>query len=224
MSAGAILTQHTAWTNAAAAIAALRARRLLTARAIDATREDALATVIRAAGTYRLKARRLRAFTRWLVERFGGSFSGLRAAPLGELRGELLGVSGLGPETVDAILLYAAGRPVFVADAYARRVLGRHGVVPTGAGYEDVRRFVEEHLPSDPRLYNEYHALLVAVGKTYCRTLPRCDRCPLRADLRSATRSAGAPPRALRGTPPARRRDALPRRAPRARGRARPSP
>jgi endonuclease-3 related protein len=162
---GAILTQHTAWTNAARAVAALRARGLLTPSRLAAIPEDELARLIRSSGTYRLKARRLRAFTLWLLARFGGRFEGLRRAPLGTLRRELLGIPGLGPETVDAILLYAAHRPTFVADAYARRVLSRHRLLPPAAGYEQARAFVESHLPSDPALFNELHALLVAAGK-----------------------------------------------------------
>jgi endonuclease III related protein len=180
---GAILTQHTAWSNAARGIAALRTRGLLAPARLAALPEGELADVIRAAGTYRLKARRLRAFTSWLLARFGGRFEGLRRAPLGPLRRELLGVPGLGPETVDAILLYAAHRPVFVADAYARRVLGRHRLLAPSAGYEEARAFVESHLPSDPALFNELHALLVAVGKSHCRTVPLCATCPLRPDL-----------------------------------------
>ena len=102
---------------------------------------------------------------------------------------ELLAIPGIGPETADSILLYALGRPVFVVDAYTRRVLSRHRLLPHDAGYEDVRAFFERHLPSDPRLFNEYHALLVAVGKEYCRSRPHCAECPLRFDLR------GRPPR-----------------------------
>jgi endonuclease-3 related protein len=186
---GAILTQHTAWTSAARAVAALRARGLLAPRRLMAMPEHELASAIRAAGTYRLKAQRLRAFTAWLLERHGGRFEGLRRAPLAALRRELLAVPGLGPETVDAILLYAAHRPVFVADAYARRILAGHGLLPPSAGYEEARRYLEAHLPSDPALFNEFHALLVRVGKEHCRARPRCERCPLRFDLR------GRPPR-----------------------------
>ena len=127
---GAVLTQHTAWANAARAVTALRARGLLRPDRVAAMSEPALAAIIRAAGTYRVKARRLQAFTRWLLARFGGRVSGMRRVALPALRREMLGVPGLGPETVDAILLYAAGRPVFVADAYARRMLERHGVLP----------------------------------------------------------------------------------------------
>jgi endonuclease-3 related protein len=183
IAAGAILTQHTAWTQAARAVSALRARRLLKAPALAGAPDGVLLEAIRPAGTYRLKARRLRDFTAWLLARFGGRFEGLRRAPLGSVRRELLAVPGLGPETVDAILLYAAGRPVFVADAYVRRVLARHRLLPPGADYETARAFVEAHLPSDPALFNELHALLVTVGKTYCRAVPLCVECPLRRDL-----------------------------------------
>jgi endonuclease-3 related protein len=183
ISAGAILVQHTAWESAARAVAALRGRRLLGAAAVAAMPDAALAEVIRPAGTYRLKAVRLRAFSRWLLERFGGSFRPMRAAPLAALRREMLSIAGLGPETVDSILLYAADRPVFVADGYARRILGRHRLVPRAAGYEQARALIEAHLPSDPALFNELHALLVAVGKTHCRTVPLCATCPLRRDL-----------------------------------------
>lgn len=181
---GAVLTQHTAWANAARALAALRARGLLTARGVARLSGAELARVIRPAGTPRVKARRLLALTRWLLRRGGGAFTRMRALPLGPLRRDLLAVPGLGPETADAILLYAAHRPVFVADAYARRVLARHRLLPRGAGYEAARAFLEAHLPSDPALFSEFHALLVAVGKSHCRTVPRCERCPLRFDLR----------------------------------------
>jgi endonuclease-3 related protein len=179
---GAILTQHTAWPGAARAVAALRARGLLAPRRLAARDAATLAALVRPAGTYRLKARRLLDFTRWLLTRFGGDFRAMRRVPLGPLRREVLAVPGLGPETTDAILLYAAGRPVFVADAYTRRVLVRHGLLRREAGYEETRAFLEAHLPSDPVLFNEFHALLVAVAKTHCRTIARCEACPLRFD------------------------------------------
>jgi endonuclease-3 related protein len=179
---GAILTQHTAWTGAARAVAALRARGLLAPRRLATRAATTLGALVRPAGTYRLKARRLLDFTRWLLTRFGGDFRAMRRAPLGPLRREVLAVPGLGPETADAILLYAAGRPVFVADAYTRRVLVRHGLLRRDAGYEEARAFLEAHLPSDPALFNEFHALLVAVAKTHCRTIAHCKACPLRFD------------------------------------------
>jgi endonuclease III-like uncharacterized protein len=128
-------------------------------------------------------ARRLRAFSSWLRMRFRGSVARMRRAPLGPLRRELRSVRGLGPAAADTLLLYGAGRPVFVADASVRRVLRRHRLLPARIGYEDARRFVESHLPSDPVLLKEYHALLVAVAKTYCGSVPRCRSCPLRPDL-----------------------------------------
>jgi endonuclease-3 related protein len=181
---GAVLTQNTTWTNAARAVAALRDARALEPRRLAALPEPELAALIRPAGTYRLKARRLREVTGWLLQRFNGRFHGLRRLPLGPLRSELLSVPGLGPETVDAILLYAASRPVAVADAYTRRVLARHRLIHPRTGYEETRQFLEAHLPSDPALLNELHALIVAVAKEYCRTVPICERCPLRFDLR----------------------------------------
>ena len=213
---GAILTQHTAWTNAAHAIAALRRHDLLRADRVAAMDDAALGEVIRSAGTYRLKAARLKLFSRWLVSRFGGRFVGLRRAPLRALRRELLGISGLGPETTDAILLYAAHRPVFVADAYARRLLARHRLLPATATYEQTRTFVEAHLPSDPALLGEFHALIVALGKTFCRTVPRCGDCPLRPDLRGRAPAPSSPGPA---SPVAPRRRARPPASP-----ARPSP
>jgi endonuclease III related protein len=187
---GAILTQHTAWTNVERALDALRARRLLTFERLAAVPGPALRQLIRPAGTFRLKARRLRAFVRFVGARLGGRMEGLRSQELGGLRTALLAVSGLGPETTDAILLYAGHRPVFVVDAYARRVLERHRLVLSGASYEALRARVEAHLPSDAGLYNEFHALLVAVGKRHCRAVPDCAGCPLRYDLH------GRPPRA----------------------------
>ena len=184
ISLGAVLTQHTAWVNAARAIAALRSRRLLAPERVAALPAEELARVIRPAGTYRLKARRLRALTRWLLDHHGGKFDRMRKMDLPALRASLLAIPGLGPETADAILLYAVGRPAFVADAYARRVLARHGLISPRATYEEARAWLEAHLPSDPALFNEFHALLVAVGKSHCRTAPRCEGCPLRPDLR----------------------------------------
>ncbi len=188
---GAILTQHTAWTNVERALRTLRARKLLEARRLAAVPAPDLGRLIRSAGTFRVKTRRLRSFLRFLLARCEGRMARLRREDLQSLRAALLAVPGLGPETTDAILLYAAGRPVFVVDAYTRRVLARHRLIPPGASYEAVRSFVESHLPSDPRLFNEYHALLVAVGKRHCRTVPICRDCPLRFDLQ------GRPPRAI---------------------------
>ena len=184
MAVGAILTQHTAWVNAERAITGLKAQGLLAPERLRKLSQRRLARLIRASGTFHTKAQRLRAFVRFLCARYGGVVGRMAPVPLEPLRRELLSVPGIGPETADAILLYAVGRPVFVADAYARRVLSRHRLVPPGIPYEPLRAFLEDHLPQDPALFNEYHALLVEVGKAYCRNIPRCGECPLRFDLR----------------------------------------
>jgi endonuclease-3 related protein len=184
---GAILAQNTSWRNVERALANLKARRLLTPPRLAALPAGALARLIRPSGYFRVKARRLRAFLRYLAGR--GSLRRLRGFPLEALREELLEVPGIGPETADSILLYALDRPVFVVDAYTRRILSRHRLVPRGIGYEALRAFFERHLPRDPRLFNEYHALLVAVAKAHCGSRPRCEGCPLAWDLR------GRPPR-----------------------------
>jgi endonuclease-3 related protein len=143
-----------------------------------------LAALLRPSGTFRLKARRLRAFARHVAQRHDGQLGQLLALPLPALRAELRGIVGIGPETADAIALYAAGRPIFVVDAYTRRILGRHRLVVPGAGYEAVQALLMGHLPHDPALFNEFHALLVRVAKEHCRTRPHCEGCPLRFDLR----------------------------------------
>ena len=181
---GAVLTQHTAWAGVARAIGNLRAARRLAPLRLAELPVSRLGRLIRPAGTWRLKALSLRALAVFFLERAGGRFERLRGAHLETLRAQLLAVRGIGPETADAILLYALDRPVFVADAYTRRVLSRHRVVPADIDYEALRRYLETHLPGDPALFNELHALLVAVAKSHCRARPRCEGCPLRFDLR----------------------------------------
>jgi endonuclease III related protein len=177
---GAILTQNTAWSNVEKAIARLRRARALNVRALHGAPLARLADWIRPAGYFRVKARRLRAFTAMLTARHGGDLRRLFRLPTAALRRELLAVNGIGPETADSILLYAAGRPVFVVDAYTRRFMMRHGWIGADAGYDDVARVFTERLPRSARLYNEYHALIVALGKNFCRPRPRCGECPLR--------------------------------------------
>lgn len=173
------------WTSAARGVEALRAARALTPRALAELPAPAIEALIRPAGSPPITAARLRAFAGFVVARHAGRLAGMRRAPLGPLRSSLLDVPGLRPETVDAILLHAVGRPVFVADAHARRVLARHRLVRPDVGYEALRAFAERHLPSDPRLLGELHALLVTVGQRYCRPgTPLCAACPLRWDLR----------------------------------------
>jgi len=186
---GAILTQNTSWRNVERAIAALRAARVLDPEALLALPPRRLAELIRPAGFFRVKQRRVRSFLAWLRRRHGGRLEPLRHGPLGAHRAELLAVHGIGPETADSILLYAAGRPVFVVDAYTRRVFSRHGLVPPDAGYDRLQELFARRLPPRPRLFNEYHALIVRLGKEHCRPrAPRCGACPLRRPPGPASR------------------------------------
>ncbi|HEV2491567.1 MAG TPA: endonuclease III domain-containing protein [Terriglobia bacterium] len=178
---GAILVQNTAWENARQALARLRRAGLLTLSGLRDTSRSELEEYIRPAGFYRQKARTIRNFLDRLGRNHGWSLDRLLQRPAGEVRQELLSLKGLGPETVDAILLYAGRHPWFVADAYTRRILARHELVQATDGYTAVQEFLHQHLPADQALYNEYHALLVEVGKRYCRNpAPCCDHCPLR--------------------------------------------
>jgi len=180
---GAILTQNTSWTNVTRAVAALRAARLLTPHALDASPHSALTRLIRSSGYYNIKAKRLKQFTHFLLTRYGGNLRRMFRTEPQRLREELLAVSGIGQETADSILLYAGDRPFFVVDAYTRRVLERHGLIAGQATYGEIQQLFMDHLPADAALFNEYHALLVAVGKEYCRKTPQCETCPLRYDL-----------------------------------------
>ncbi|MDI6857951.1 MAG: hypothetical protein QME71_06515 [Dehalococcoidia bacterium] len=178
---GAILTQSTAWANVERALAGLRAERLLSPQAILTAPEERLAAAIRSSGYFRVKARRLQAFARVLEERFEGSLERLFALPVEKLRGALLEIDGVGPETADDIILYAARKPVFVVDAYTRRVMSRLGVRPASDSYERWQALFMDNLPHDAALFNEYHALLVRHAKSVCRRTPRCGRCALLA-------------------------------------------
>ena len=180
ISVGAILTQNTNWSNVARAIRALRQARCLSFAALKAVPEKRLARLIRPAGYFNMKARRLKHFIRYLDRRYGGSFSRMRRRPLQALREELLAVNGIGPETADSILLYALKKPVFVVDAYTRRILCRHRLVAEDVGYAQLQAVFMEHLPLREPLFNEFHALIVRLGKDYCKkTRPLCKECPL---------------------------------------------
>lgn len=180
---GAILTQNTAWTNVARAIANLRWARVLTPQSLAALPRPRLARLIRPARYYNIKAERLKSFLAFLRDRYGLTLSRMFARRPSALREELLAVRGIGPETADSILLYAAHVPTFVVDAYTRRILNRHGLLPADATYDAIQAVFMNALPAEASLFNEYHALLVAVGKDFCRPVPRCAGCPLRRDL-----------------------------------------
>lgn len=183
MIVGAILTQNTAWTNVERAIRRLKAARACSPVALHAAPLSRVAEWIRPAGYFNVKARRLHAFTSLLAEDFGGSLNRLFQLDTPTLRTTLLSVNGIGPETADSILLYAAKRPQFVIDAYTRRFLFRHGWIEADADYDDLAAGFMNALPPDVHMYNEYHALIVRLAKTYCNTKPKCDACPLRRFL-----------------------------------------
>lgn len=222
---GAYLTQNTAWTNVERALSNLHAAGVLSISGIRTTPLDELEQLVRPAGYFRQKASRLKNFVAYLDQRYEGSLEAMFAHPLATLREELLELNGIGPETADSILLYAAGREVFVVDAYTRRILERHNLARADAGYEEIRSAVEQALSKlhgiagsellaaaekwrknepaaqeiaihDPsaasemersslaQRYNEFHALLVQIGKHYClKAAPRCEHCPLRSLL-----------------------------------------
>lgn len=179
---GAVLTQNTAWGNVEKAIANLKRDRLLVPSRLNRVPVRRLAALIRPSGYFNVKARRLKHLLEFIRTEYGGSLKRMFAEDFRELRQKLLMVNGIGPETADAILLYAGGKPLFVVDAYTKRVFGRHGFFSLDADYLEVQRLFMENLPRDRRLslYNEYHALIIKVGKEHCkRTKPACSKCPL---------------------------------------------
>jgi len=176
---GAILTQNTNWTNVEKAIDNLKAASLIEPDKLHNTNHDRLAELIRPAGYYNIKAKRLRNFLDWLFETYDGDLSQLEDLDTDSLRQQLLNINGIGLETADSIVLYAFNKPIFVVDTYTCRVMGRHQFVEPGADYEQVRDIFESFLPSDVELFNEFHALLVMVGKNFCKPKPKCEGCPL---------------------------------------------
>ncbi|MFA5145986.1 MAG: endonuclease III domain-containing protein [Candidatus Omnitrophota bacterium] len=181
MMVGAVLTQNTSWKNVEKAILNLKAAGLLSSpRAIKKAPAASLAQVIRPAGYYNIKARRLKNLIDLISSDYGGSISAMSRSGTAELRRKVLGVNGVGPETCDSILLYAFGRPVFVIDAYTRRVFTRHGLVSEDATYEEMQELFMENLPKRAGLFNEYHALIVRTGKDFCKKRPLCGSCPLK--------------------------------------------
>lgn len=179
---GAILTQNTNWVNVEKAIVNLKEAGLLSVEALIRVDQLALGEVIRPAGFFNVKSRRLKSFVTWLMLRAGGSLDRLFETDWRSLRREILAVNGVGAETADSILLYAGGKPTFVVDAYTRRLLFRLELLPAeDTGYEEVRSLFMTTLPQEAGLFNEYHALIVQHCKERCRKKPLCERCPLRA-------------------------------------------
>jgi endonuclease III related protein len=181
---GAVLVQSTSWKNVERAIENLRELGLMSPRALYELSQEELAALIRPAGYFQVKAKRLRNLLKFIVDKFDGSLDVMFETDMATLREGLLSIHGVGPETADAILLYAGGKPTFVVDTYAHRVLARHGWIGYDASYHEIKDFFETNLPLDANLFNEYHALFVRVGKDFCRRrAPKCDECPLKALL-----------------------------------------
>jgi endonuclease-3 related protein len=176
---GAILTQSTAWTNVEKAIANLKAADLLDPTSLDKIATDKLAALIRPSGYYNAKATKLKAFVDRLHDKYEGNLDRLFELDTIDLRKELLSIHGIGPETADSILLYAAYRPVFVIDAYTKRIIGRLGLAPASDSYEAFQQLFMDRLPHDEGMFNEYHALFVRHGKDVCRKTPICKNCCL---------------------------------------------
>lgn len=176
---GAVLTQNTNWANVEKALVNLKKENLLDPAALNNISREKLAQLIRPAGYFNIKAKRLKNLIRWFCEEYEGRLENLNDLSVERLREELLAVNGIGRETADSIILYALEKPTFVVDAYTYRVLVRHGCLDADSDYEQIKEFCEGHLPQEVKLYNEFHALIVRVGKEYCRPKPCCAHCPL---------------------------------------------
>jgi endonuclease-3 related protein len=182
---GAILTQNTNWTNVEKAIHNLKKNKALSAKAINKMPSPKLARLIRPAGYFNIKAKRLKSFITFLMNDYHGSMERMKREDMHSLRDKLLSIYGIGPETADSILLYALQKPFFVIDAYTKRVLSRHGIMPYEKSYDEFQQLFHASLKKDVKLFNEYHALFVKVGKTYCKIKkPLCEQCPLHVNLK----------------------------------------
>jgi len=178
---GAILTQNTNWQNVERAISNLKGKSLLDCDALFHLPSSTLSQLIRPAGYYNIKAKRLKSFVTFLRERFNGDMERMKEERTHELRKMLLNVHGIGPETADSILLYALSKKVFVVDAYTIRIFSRHELIdPSDYSYDSVQELFMRNLPKDACLFNEYHALIVRTGKEFCKKKrPQCSKCPL---------------------------------------------
>jgi len=178
---GAILTQNTNWGNVEKAIQNLKKQNALSAKAIHTMSAGKLSELIRPAGYFNIKAKRLKSFIGFFMNDYYGNMRRMKNEDMHFLRRKLLSINGIGPETADSILLYALGKPVFVIDAYTKRILSRHGIMGHDRPYEEFQELFHSSLRKDAKLFNEYHALFVRVGKTFCkRRDPLCDECPLK--------------------------------------------
>jgi len=183
---GAILTQNTNWGNVEKAIENLRRARLLAPQRLHNVSLVELAGLIKPAGYFNIKAKRLKNFIDFFFREYNGQLKAMAKEKLGVLRKKLLEVNGIGPETADSILLYACDKPIFVVDAYTKRILSRHNIIQPDADYHALQKLFMESLKNESKMFNEYHALIVRLGKDFCKTKPLCDRCPINDISRSA--------------------------------------
>ena len=177
---GAILTQNTNWANVEKAIKNLKTAKVFTPKKMYEIDIETLADLIKPSGYFNVKAKRLKHFIEWLFLHYNGSLSKLFKLDYAALREQLLSVNGVGRETADSIILYAAEKLTFVVDAYTKRVLVRHGLITEDYDYDAIKAVFEDNLPKEVSLYNEYHALIVMVGKYYCKPRMQCEECPLK--------------------------------------------
>lgn len=177
---GAILTQNTSWKNVERAIENLKNEGVLSPEEIYRIPDERLETLLVPSGFFKVKTARLKHFINFLFERYRGKLDGLLSLEPALLRNELLGINGIGKETADSIILYAANKPAFVVDAYTRRVFERLGMLEKDATYDEIKQLFEEHLPIDTKIYNEFHALIVRLAKDTCKKRPVCEKCPLK--------------------------------------------
>ena len=177
---GAVLTQNTNWTNVSRAINNLKKENLLSFEKLHALPVEVLAEKIQPAGYFNLKAARLKNLLNFIAQEYNGSLEDLFAQDMQTLREHILTVKGIGPETADSILLYAGGKPAFVVDAYTHRIFVRHNIIAEEEGYYEIQEYFTLSLPEDVELFNQYHALIVRLGKEFCKkSKPLCSRCPL---------------------------------------------
>ena len=181
---GAILTQNTSWKNAGKAIAELRKHKMIDAQKIANCNSKRLALLIRPSGYHNQKARKLKEFCAHLLKNYNGNSTKMLGKPIPELRNELLAIHGIGNETADSIILYAAHKPIFVIDAYTKRIFNRLGFCRENVYYDDLQKLFMQSLPPDISLFSEYHALIVEHAKSYCRKRPLCEECVLNEECK----------------------------------------
>ncbi|MCD6459871.1 endonuclease III domain-containing protein [bacterium] len=180
---GAVLTQNTSWTNVEKSISLIKEKNLMSPQALYALSIETLSELVRSSGYFNQKAKKIKHFLQFFNDSYSFDIEKMKKVPLDVMRKQLLGLHGIGPETADSILLYALSKPVFVVDAYTKRIFSRHGFINQNASYDDVQIFFEKFLNKDISLYNQYHALIVNTGKYFCTKKPKCQLCPLKTTL-----------------------------------------